>query len=645
MSPSAQSIIQNLRKESIKSLCLTNEYSLEDIRSISQALEYNSSVTYLNLKFDCEVKAQVVVHSLYINRSVDYMQVTTNFGDPGIIPIANLLEKKCIVKTIFLDFGWIGESGARSLVNMIKLNKGLKKFYFRARRYEGCGIETIVEALILNKTLDTFSADRNALGDQEAKFIAESLKMNYYLVDVDLSYNSIGKEGARAIADLIKVNNCLKKINLANNSIGFEGLKFILDAWEVNENVENIVLLNNSFGIEGARLYAKKFRDEYINICDSTIDNDWALEIAELIKNTSIRSLDISLCEIYNIEIIADAIAFNNTLHSVNFSYDNFDEEDFEVLIEAFKKNTSLQLVGLDGNDFDSALLGEISCVMSRNRKKIVLDAIDDIASNRKSEISLSSYRIDFCEFRILAKELCTNYYLTKLSLSSTNIRCVEMVLLAEALHSNSHLLSLNISNTNIGNDGMFAIAEALKTNSSLRILNISFNHIRTQGANALGKSFLFNNSLEELCLNYCKLQFEQCSAILTPLMENISLQKISMNGNSIGDRGAQVIAQLLRRNHVLQSIDIGECGITADGEKSILESLAFNHSLLNLSYKENDFDHNNSILKIFLEKNYKRFKNESKMITFELFKRASIKMSCMIEISITSIIFQLAGF
>jgi Ran GTPase-activating protein (RanGAP) involved in mRNA processing and transport len=411
----------------------------------------------------------------------------------------------------------------------------------------------------------------------------------------------------------------------------------------MNSCIDDVHLLNNSIGVEGARLLARKFKEERIDLSGTSIHDKGAQEIAELIKLKNIKAVDISACGIsdFGICAIADAIIYTNSLKSIYLDCNDFGNEGMKCLIEALKKNHSLQVFVVTGYEIDQSFLRVAEDIIARNRSKFVQDAIEDFALNLQSEIFLNHYSICYSDLRKLSKELCSNYYLTKLCLSNMNIRSAGVSLISEALFSNSHLKVLEVSQNAIEKDGVVALAEALKVNSCL---HLSLNSICLDGATALSKSLLLNSCLESLIVDGCNLREKEFGVLASALIENNSLQTLSIRYNSIGEIGAWILSELIVNNRTLQSIFIERNSIPSYRMNEILEALVFNNSILNFTYRGNDFDQISSEIEFILEKNKKVFRNECKMLIFELFARISAKVSCMLEMNIASSIMRDAG-
>jgi hypothetical protein len=174
--------------------------------------------------------------------------------------------------------------------------------------------------------------------------------------------------------------------------------------------------------------------------------------------------------------------------------------EDFQKVIDALKKNTTITTLYLSGNN------------------------IGDKGAEK------------------LAKALEKNTTITKLSLRSNNIGKAGAEVLAQALKENKTLTELDLGWNNIGDEGAEKLAEALKNNETLTTLDLSDNNIGEVGAKALAEALKENKTLTELNLSYNKeIGDKGAQELAQALKENKTLTKLNLSYNDIKDK--QVIA------------------------------------------------------------------------------------------------------
>ncbi len=142
---------------------------------------------------------------------------------------------------------------------------------------------------------------------------------------------------------------------------------------------------------------------------------------------------------------------------AVELLYCTLHGEAAAAFIEAFRSNSTLELLDLTGNQFYGDVIAPLAAALRENTtlKLLILD-----------EASLEH---------------------------------AGAVALADALRVNASLALLYLAYSGIGDQGVAALADALRLNASLTTLNLAHNHIGPEGAAALAAALRVNTTLTSL--------------------------------------------------------------------------------------------------------------------------------------------------
>ncbi|KAF9577748.1 hypothetical protein BGW38_006846, partial [Lunasporangiospora selenospora] len=180
--------------------------------------------------------------------------------------------------------------------------------------------------------------------------------------------------------------------------------------------------------------------------------------------------------------VITRILKTNPTLTTLNFEFNNIEDDKAKILAEVLKTNSTLTTLNLAINN-------------------IRVDGASALAEALKTNstlttLSLRANIIGDDGVKALAEALKTNSTLTTLNLKRNYFEVDGVRALAEALKINSTLVTLSVASNNIGDDGTKALVEALKTNSTLVNLHLSSSFFGDDGTNALVEALMTNSRL-----------------------------------------------------------------------------------------------------------------------------------------------------
>lgn len=186
--------------------------------------------------------------------------------------------------------------------------------------------EKSLEIIVRNVNGDLIDEDTIIIDNVRAIALAEALKFNPYITHLNLNHNDIGDTGAIALAEI----TTLKKIELYGNQIGVNGAVAL-----IRNNLENLVLGGNIL--------------HHYNISET-------LELVEaLINNHTIKNLDFECC-LFSDQLVNRLITGNDTLTTINLSYNNLTD----AALESIHLNKSLKTLHLAHNNITDIAIGYI---------------------------------------------------------------------------------------------------------------------------------------------------------------------------------------------------------------------------------------------------------------------------------------------
>ncbi len=153
---------------------------------------------------------------------------------------------------------------------------------------------------------------------------SNALEVNRTLQTIDLSNNNIDSASLWCIGTALKVNRSLRSINLSANKFGRESLDLYMfrEALKANKSLWSIDLSNIDLDFYGIELLAN------------------ALEY-----NQSLKEVNLSGNKIgggYASIFIANVLRGNRILQKIDLSNNNIDDKDVETIVAALKSNCSL---------------------------------------------------------------------------------------------------------------------------------------------------------------------------------------------------------------------------------------------------------------------------------------------------------------
>ena len=226
---------------------------------------FGTGLNLTNLNLSCDgigdAGATSIAEAIKVNKTLTILNLSLNpFSDAGVTSIADAIKVNKTLTNLDLSYDGISDEGATSIAEAIKVNETLTKLNLSRNRYSDAGVTSIAEAIKVNKTLTNLDLSHNRICNGGATTIAEAIKVNKTLTNLDLSYDGISDAGATSIAEAIKVNKTLTKLNLSRNHSSDAGATSIAEAIKVNKTLTSLDLSYNGINNAGATSIAEAMK-------------------------------------------------------------------------------------------------------------------------------------------------------------------------------------------------------------------------------------------------------------------------------------------------------------------------------------------------------------------------------------------------
>jgi Ran GTPase-activating protein (RanGAP) involved in mRNA processing and transport len=310
-------------------------------------------------------KVQQLKAALRHNMELQYHDLASSaLGSAGLTEIAPLLYRNTSIKALNLT------------------NNGL---------HDIDSANVLRELMHRNKTIVSLCIARNAFGISVAavRSIAEGVRINTTLQRLDLRGCRLDNQGISVLANALALRNASPlELNLGSNEITSVGVRALVDDnVELVKTLTKLCLSPNRIGNEGATHLANAFlrdtmpclRELDLILC-GIYDDGFVALVSALEQNTSLQILDVKDNHFgeRGHEALAESLPHIKGLQQLYFTARaGFRSTTMVLLLEGFRKNTSLVEVNIDGSGVSVEFLQEVKCLGQRNRFTPLLKASD----------------------------------------------------------------------------------------------------------------------------------------------------------------------------------------------------------------------------------------------------------------------------
>lgn len=387
----------------------------------------------------------------------------------------------------------------------------------------------------------------------------------------------------------IEKNNNIEKLNISGFKIQNDITKSLIE----NKSIKTLKLQNSNLQVDKLQSLLQKNTLYTLHIQNSFISNIQNL----LLNNTSISDLDLSYCNLSNINDIINFIQNNNYLNKLNLSFNSY--HNIDALCNVLKNNNSIYKINLSNNNIDdinnfSSVFETNECLMklnlSHNNISNVLSFSDKLKNNSTlTKLDLSYNHINYVQ--PLFDCLKNNSALTKLNLKNNQINTINNI--NDIFTSNKSLLKLNLLNNNYS---FTPLIETLYNNDTLTSLYISYNENNDPAdtPQKISKLLELNTSLTKLNIKFNTNNIENFLKFSEGLKINKTLDKLYLYNDTYINYHNNMIMKECNNISIKQLIDALMLNTSINTLK--IENCLFMNSEINLSCLSNLIKNNTTL-------------------------------------------------
>jgi Ran GTPase-activating protein (RanGAP) involved in mRNA processing and transport len=349
----------------------------------------------------------------------------------GLHPVFRELRRNTIVTSLSICNSTLNRKKIQHLKFVLLQNTTLQSLDLSSCALGSAGLARIALGLYHNTSIRILNLSRNGLKNfVSACVLGELLRCGKTITNLCIGGNAFGSNAAaaRSIFEGLRCNTALQQLDLSNCGLGDEGISILANALAnrnastleldlgfnditsvgvgalVDDNVEAVKTLTklcltcNDLDSEAAKILAdalgrnampslKHLRLDY---CD--IDDDGVVALfSALEQNASLQSLDFknNFFGERGCMALAESLPNIKGLQQVGFTANSFFQPTLPLLLEGFRKNTSLVDVDIDDDDDDDDdwcvprdCLQELKFLGYRNRFNPLLKASDPLGTS-----------------------------------------------------------------------------------------------------------------------------------------------------------------------------------------------------------------------------------------------------------------------
>ena len=319
--------------------------------------------------------------------------------------------------------------------------------------------------------INSFNKDLSEYNIQKILLIV----MTYNTDLLSLSFNNCKNMNNKIISNIMFAVQNLKKLRIfsfESCQINDNQIKVITDGIKENKSIIALMLRENNISSQGAF-----YISEYLN------------------NNTNIRQLFLGSNNIRDkgLKSLLNVLSTNNkNITTLDLSKNDFQLNEFNILIDYLKTNPILNSLDISGNTLDlksSINLGAILCNM-KNIKSI----------NMSNMGIISDY----------IPNLFKSFNLDDIILDDNNLEEVGLIMLIKGLEANKNLKKLSLKNTQLSFIGLTSLLKMLDKAKDFKELHLE------------------NNTIDDSCVNIMKttLKTKQFKIFVSKNMVNQELFK-----------------------------------------------------------------------------------------------------------------------
>ncbi|XP_072745692.1 uncharacterized protein [Anoplolepis gracilipes] len=248
---------------------------------------------------------------------------------------------------------------------------GVQKFYDIVKRSGLRSIGSLKDMLLS----DQVNLRHYGLESSVIKAICEALMDNTYVRIVDFKGNRLSSDVCTHLNTLLLKNNVITSLSLSGCQIGANGVSRLCDAISTNATLKTLDLSSCHIGNEGFEYIAPALSDnqglESVNLSDNRLDETCSENLQDLLSHSeTLTHLDLSRNFLYSTETwkaLVDELKKNETLHSLNLTWNGLDKECVPHLSKLLSQSQNIEKLDLSWNNFTENDAVSIAAALSKN--------------------------------------------------------------------------------------------------------------------------------------------------------------------------------------------------------------------------------------------------------------------------------------
>ena len=277
-------------------------------------------------------------------------------------------------------------------------------------------------------------------------------------------------------------------------------------------------------------------------------------------------------------------------IHCLNLSYNNLDRKGSELLAEGVQRMPCLETLDLRGNE-GIGCGGAVQLVSSLHSSKLrelrmyrtgISDPdFDCLARYIHSTTSLEELGIGGNEISVesidsLCRALSANSSMRILEMDLCHLTTSHCVCLGQLLRHPIHcqIERLDLGECGLTSDGVGEVVSGLSDNHSLRELDLIGNQIGSEGDVAVATMLKTNSSLERLSLGGCGIGSSGGVELGAALERNKTLRYLELSYNELGDDGVRGLSAGLENNSSLEELWLDDKSLGEEGVAFLLKTV-----------------------------------------------------------------------
>jgi Ran GTPase-activating protein (RanGAP) involved in mRNA processing and transport len=338
-----------------------------------------TTLSYLNITYLPQEnwRSLAFIRELVSNRSIDHLEISTDFGEDGFQSLGSLLKSDVLDTLEFNSYGFnnfdtIGLECGRNIAKM--LDQPNQRNHIKTITFEDFifvsaeAMAEIAAALSAHPQLEKLHLGWDGPGDRHGSVALGRVLggwENPQLTDLWLCQENLDDEGLRALVAGMKNCHNLSKLTLLGDSITANGCR-ILSTLFVSDHfcLEHMHLdlrISGYCAVDSVtRLVQLRSRSlKSLSIRGSSIRNDWLSTLLPAIGSLGLlESLNLAGNMIGNegAQALADGLANLPLLKELNLSRTSIGDDGVRALVEGILHCSSLSELSLSGNESITAL-------------------------------------------------------------------------------------------------------------------------------------------------------------------------------------------------------------------------------------------------------------------------------------------------